>query len=515
MATLFHLQNLLSLSASSKPFFSSRQHYRLSWRTQQCPPRRNFTLCAALVNKPRRSRKIKSDEELCNEVRAFTSMVGLPEGHVPTLKEFSKHGRKDLANLVRRRGYKLMRELLASSTRADLDAFNGEKSLVEKSSSNSEEILAGQNEKASNEVQDFPLSAEDVDDKSSTLGEDLSSDNHNSMKESTVYGLEVQSEKAQTMVEDLFPSTSGSIQENCLGSLIASLDLESDNHNCKHAESLPISTLEKEVSKFIQNGDLDKIEDSVFGVLNGSDDQESKAVTKMEREVAIQSINIDQDCSEHVNNDATTLNGSSVIPNQADPVIVKHPSWGVDTQESERLKGYDVEDLYLESIRSEDGEIEIDHLRFMLQQKKMEMSSLKEQIEMEKIALSSLQTKAETKIKKAQELVSEKDAELQAAEESLSGLEEVQIEYSGEGEIVEVTGSFNGWHHRIKMDPQPSSGVIDPLGSRKSKMWSTVLWLYPGTYEIKFIVDGQWTTDPQRESVNNGGICNNILRVDG
>ncbi|GKV48404.1 hypothetical protein SLEP1_g55226 [Rubroshorea leprosula] len=120
----------------------------------------------------------------------------------------------------------------------------------------------------------------------------------------------------------------------------------------------------------------------------------------------------------------------------------------------------------------------------MLQQKKMEMSSLKEQIEMEKIALSSLQTKAETKIKKAQEFVFQKDSELQAAEESLSGLEEVQIEYSGEGEIVEVTGSFNGWHHRIKMDPQASSGVIDPVGSRKSKMWSTVLWLYPGTYEV-------------------------------
>ncbi|GKV48406.1 hypothetical protein SLEP1_g55226 [Rubroshorea leprosula] len=311
MATLFHPQNLLSLSASSKPFFSSGQHYRLSWRTQQCPPTRNFKLCAASVNKPRRSRKIKSDEELCNEVLAFTSMVGLPEGHVPTLKELSKHGRKDLANLVRRRGYKLMRELLASSTRVDLVVFNGEKSLVEKSSCNSEEILA-----------------EDVDDKNSTLGED-SSDNNNSMKESTVYGLEVQSEKAQTMVEDLFPSTSGSIQENCLGSLIASLDLESDNHSCKPAESLSISTLEKEVSEFIQNGDLDKIEDSVSGVLNGSDDEESKAVTKMEGEVAIQSMNFDQDCSEHANNDATTLNGSSVIPDQVDPVIVKHPSWGL------------------------------------------------------------------------------------------------------------------------------------------------------------------------------------------
>ncbi|GAY65197.1 hypothetical protein CUMW_239330 [Citrus unshiu] len=30
---------------------------------------------------------------------------------------------------------------------------------------------------------------------------------------------------------------------------------------------------------------------------------------------------------------------------------------------------------------------------------------------------------------------------------------------------------------------------------------------------IKFIVDGQWKVDPQRESVTKGGICNNILRA--
>uniref|UniRef100_A0A7N2L2S5 Uncharacterized protein n=1 Tax=Quercus lobata TaxID=97700 RepID=A0A7N2L2S5_QUELO len=59
------------------------------------------------------------------------------------------------------------------------------------------------------------------------------------------------------------------------------------------------------------------------------------------------------------------------------------------------------------------------------------------------LALSNLQTKAEAKISKAQKLISEKDAELQAAEGSLSGLEEVQIQYFGEGEIVEVSGSFN------------------------------------------------------------------------
>ncbi|GKV40921.1 hypothetical protein SLEP1_g48515 [Rubroshorea leprosula] len=434
MATLFHPPTMLSLSVHRLLFSSGQQQQRPSWRTQECPPGRKFILCASSAKKPRRSRKIKSDEELCNEVREFVSVVGLPEGHVPSMKEFSKHGRNDLANLVRRRGYKLMKELLASSTVADLDEFVGEKSLVENHcmTGNLEEILTGQNEKASNAVQDFSLSAEVISVENLTLVDDFSTANHNSMKESTAYSFEDQNEKSQIMVDNLFPSTNGSIQRNYLGSLTSGLNLESSDHDCRPTESLGISTLEKKVSEFIQNGDLDKIEDSVFGVSNASGDEVSKAVTKME---------------------------------------------------SEQLKSYNLEELNLESIRGGD-EIEIDRLRFMLQQKELEMSRLKEQIEKEKIALSALQTKAETEIKKAQELVSQKDAELHAAEESLAGLKEVQIEYSGEGEIVEVAGSFNGWHHQVKMDPHPSSCVIDPIRSRKSKIWSTVLWLYPGTYEV-------------------------------
>ncbi|GLT25723.1 hypothetical protein SLA2020_008330 [Shorea laevis] len=467
MATLFHPPTMLSLSVHRLLFSCGQQQQLPSWRTQECPPGRKFILCASSAKKPRRSRKIKSDEELCNEVREFVSVVGLPEGHVPSMKEFSKHGRNDLANLVRRRGYKLMKELLASPTVADLDGFVGEKSLEENHgmTGNSKEILTGQNEKATNAVQDFSLSADIVSLDNLTLVEDISTANHNSMKESTAYNFEDQIEKSHIMVDNLFPPTNGSIQKNHLGSLTAGPNLESSAHDCSSTESLGISTLEKKVLEFIQNGDLDKIEDSVFGVSNGSGDEVSKTVTKME---------------------------------------------------SEQLKGYNLEELNLESIRGGD-EIEIDRLRFILQQKELEMSRLKEQIEKEKVCeilLSALQTKAETEIKRAQELVSQKDAELHAAEESLAGLKEVQIEYSGEGEIVEVAGSFNGWHHQIKMDPHPSSSVIDPIRSRKSKIWSTVLWLYPGTYEIKFIVDGQWTIDPQKESVCNGGICNNILQVD-
>ncbi|KAL2324743.1 hypothetical protein Fmac_023801 [Flemingia macrophylla] len=42
----------------------------------------------------------------------------------------------------------------------------------------------------------------------------------------------------------------------------------------------------------------------------------------------------------------------------------------------------------------------------------------------------------------------------------------VQIEFCGDGDAVEVARSFNGWQHRIKMDPQPLTRDIDLGGSR-------------------------------------------------
>lgn len=42
------------------------------------------------------SRNVKSNVDLCNDIREFLSSVGLPEDHIPTMKELSLHGRCDL-----------------------------------------------------------------------------------------------------------------------------------------------------------------------------------------------------------------------------------------------------------------------------------------------------------------------------------------------------------------------------------------------------------------------------------
>ncbi|KAI7742730.1 hypothetical protein M8C21_020305, partial [Ambrosia artemisiifolia] len=165
-------------------------------------------------------------------------------------------------------------------------------------------------------------------------------------------------------------------------------------------------------------------------------------------------------------------------------------------------------------IITQEDQAEINRIKVMLHNKELELSELKEQIEKNKQALSELQAKAEMEISKAQKLLLDKDAELLAAEESLSGLKQVQVEYWGEGETVQVAGSFNGWHHAVTLDPQPSSSITDPVELSNTRLWRSMLWLYPGIYEIKFIVDGKWMIDPMKEVVYRGSIQNNVLRVD-
>ena len=50
---------------------------------------------------------------------------------------------------------------------------------------------------------------------------------------------------------------------------------------------------------------------------------------------------------------------------------------------------------------------------------------------------------------------------------------------------VVVTGDFNFWN---------ANGI--ELSKKKGGLWAADLFLKPGTYQYKFIVDDQWKTDP-------------------
>lgn len=77
----------------------------------------------------------------------------------------------------------------------------------------------------------------------------------------------------------------------------------------------------------------------------------------------------------------------------------------------------------------------------------------------------------------------------------------VSLDYKGNGREVQVAGVFNNW--------QPV-----PMHKNKDGKWSTAMELDPGHYEYKFVVDGNWITDPENERVEvKNNIVNSVLVV--
>ncbi|KAK9153901.1 hypothetical protein Sjap_001381 [Stephania japonica] len=414
----------------------------------QCASHR-FSFCQELTKNSRVStrirarRGVKSNEELCDELREFVLAVGLPEGHVPSWKDLAEHGRKDLANIVRRRGYKLITELLTSSTKED----------------NITDMSFAENHEATDSCKD---------ESSYTVVEGQDQNGNEAAECSTIENSDVES------------YSSGSNGGVHLLPVAKSEFLDFSAH----------SSLQEKAAKFVQDGELEILEGEGDGLNIG---------------YGISSLNARN--TEEPGLDKVAESGASRVEllnfeaTSDNAIVVMNAR--------EELK-----DNSTTEVNDGDHQVEIRQLKDMLHQKELELTRLKEQIEKEKLALSALQAKAEHEIGKAREIISAKDEELIAVEESLSGLKEVQIEYWGNAETVEIAGSFNGWHDRVKMDIHPASSSLDFTNSRKSGLWAVVLWLYPGIYEIKFIVDGHWQIDPQRESVSRGTIQNNILRVD-
>lgn len=70
--------------------------------------------------------------------------------------------------------------------------------------------------------------------------------------------------------------------------------------------------------------------------------------------------------------------------------------------------------------------------------------------------------------------------------------------------IVVLTGDFTGWDR---------DGVS--LKKGKDGRWTTGLSLKPGSYQYRFIVDGNWWTDPSNQNTapNPFGTVNSVVEV--
>ncbi|XP_052146462.1 protein FLOURY ENDOSPERM 6, chloroplastic [Oryza glaberrima] len=115
--------------------------------------------------------------------------------------------------------------------------------------------------------------------------------------------------------------------------------------------------------------------------------------------------------------------------------------------------------------------------------------------------IAVLEGKMALEIIEKNKIIEEKQRRLDEAEKALSELRTVYIVWSNPASEVLLAGSFDGWTSQRRME-RSERGTF-----------SLNLRLYPGRYEIKFIVDGVWRNDPLRPLVSNNGHENNLLTV--
>ena len=82
---------------------------------------------------------------------------------------------------------------------------------------------------------------------------------------------------------------------------------------------------------------------------------------------------------------------------------------------------------------------------------------------------------------------------------------QVHFEYNNnKASSVFLVGDFNAWNHKKHEMKQSDDGT-----------YRQTLILTPGTYQYKFIVDGQWENDPLNKMtvVNSFRGLNNVIDV--
>jgi hypothetical protein len=82
-----------------------------------------------------------------------------------------------------------------------------------------------------------------------------------------------------------------------------------------------------------------------------------------------------------------------------------------------------------------------------------------------------------------------------------------QLDAPGAGNVC-VAGSFNDWD-TLSLPLKQAAGGED-------RRWQRIMYLEPGIYQYRFVVDGSWRDDPlcPGRVENEFGSCNSVLRVE-
>ncbi|XP_042018502.1 protein PTST homolog 2, chloroplastic-like isoform X2 [Salvia splendens] len=165
----------------------------------------------------------------------------------------------------------------------------------------------------------------------------------------------------------------------------------------------------------------------------------------------------------------------------------------------------------LRSIRSEredsiskevtGGSTDLQSLSDAVEFQENEVMSAKQRLRSLRAKLAVVEGKMTLARIEAQKIIEVKKRRIGDARRSLQLLRTTSIVWPNSAAEVSLVGSFDGWTTQRRMRRS------------KSGMFSITLKLYPGRYEIKFIVDGKWKLDPLRPIVNNNGHENNLFIV--
>ncbi|XP_016557367.1 protein PTST homolog 2, chloroplastic isoform X4 [Capsicum annuum] len=130
-----------------------------------------------------------------------------------------------------------------------------------------------------------------------------------------------------------------------------------------------------------------------------------------------------------------------------------------------------------------------------------EFMNAQERLRSIRAKLAVLEGKMKLAINDLQKVLDEKQKRIDRGSKALQFLRTAQIVWTNSASEVLLAGSFDGWTTQRKMEKS------------RTGVFAVNLKLYPGTYEIKFVVDGIWKTHPLKPIIHNSGHENNLLII--
>ncbi|PUZ37557.1 hypothetical protein GQ55_9G129200 [Panicum hallii var. hallii] len=197
--------------------------------------------------------------------------------------------------------------------------------------------------------------------------------------------------------------------------------------------------------------------------------------------------------------------------------VSDYPSDGVDSERDEihsRLQSLELDlsaalktlrsrfDKVLSNMSNDNGATVVGDISDDWEFEETKIMQAQEELRSIRAKIAVLEGKMALEIIERNKIIEDKQRRLGEVEKALSELRTVCIMWANPASEVLLVGSFDGWTSQRKLERSSERG-----------MFSLNLRLYPGRYEIKFIVDGVWKNDPLRPTVYNNGHENNLLVV--